>query len=97
MRCVVCDCCKKVIENARHCRVITCAKPLKLPIDNDKVAYRGNDRQQNDIIWEKEVCTDCQDALEAFFEQKTESTEPNEGETGTEPDDADSDNSEHVP
>lgn len=80
MRCVVCDRCKKIIDNPRHCRVITCAKPLKLPIDNDKVLYRGNDRQQNDIIFEREICIDCQDALEAFFEQSVESGEPDSGE-----------------
>ena len=70
MKCIVCDRCKQIIENPRNCRVITCAKPLKPPIvpaEHCKTQYRGNDRQQNDILWEKEVCLDCLDALEEFF------------------------------
>ena len=97
MRCIVCDRCKKIIENPRNCRVITCAKPLKLPIDHDKVAYRGNDRQQNDILWEHEICTDCMDSLEVFFEQGAESTEPDDGETTTDHDEAGDDDGEQEP
>lgn len=81
MRCIVCDRCKKIIDNQRNCRVITCARPLKLPIDNNKVPYSGTDRKQNDIIWEREICIDCVDALEAFFEQEVEP------DTSPEPDD----------
>lgn len=76
MKCIVCDRCKKIIETPRNCRVITCAKPLKLPTQNCKVPYRGNDRQQNDIIWEKEICSDCLDALEEFFEQTVDPVTP---------------------
>lgn len=102
MRCIICDRCKQIIENPRHCRVITCAKPLKPPINNDKVQYRGNDRQQNDIIWEKEVCTDCLDALEAFFEQGAEPTTPSEpdspGDDATDgPDDGENEGDEQEP
>ena len=76
MKCIVCDRCKKIIETPRNCRVITCAKPLKLPTQNCKVPYRGNDRQQNDIIWEKEICSDCLDALVEFFEQTVDPVTP---------------------
>ena len=76
MKCIVCDRCKKIIETPWNCRVITCAKPLKLPTQNCKVPYRGNDRQQNDIIWEKEICSDCLDALEEFFEQTVDPVTP---------------------
>ena len=76
MKCIVCDRCKKIIETPRNCRLITCAKPLKLPTQNCKVPYRGNDRQQNDIIWEKEICSDCLDALEEFFEQTVDPVTP---------------------
>ena len=76
MKCIVCDRCKKIIETPRNCRVITCAKPLKLPTQNCKVPYRGNDRQQNDIIWEKEICSDCLDALEEVFEQTVDPVTP---------------------
>lgn len=86
MKCIVCDRCKKIIETTRNCRVITCAKPLKLPTENCKTPYRGNDRQQNDIIWEKEICADCLDALEEFFEQSVEPTTPPETEQPEQPD-----------
>lgn len=71
MKCIVCDRCKAIIENPRRCRVITCARPLKPRTSCDKggkVPYRGNDPQQNDLLWEKEVCDKCLDELEAFFE-----------------------------
>lgn len=70
MKCIVCDRCKTIIENPRRCRVITCARPLnpRTSCDKGKVPYRGNDPQQNDFLWEKEVCDKCLDELEAFFE-----------------------------
>lgn len=95
MKCIICDRCKKIIETPRNCRVITCAKPLKMPTENCKVPYRGNDRQQNDIIWEKEICSDCLDALEEFFEQTVDPVMPepeqpdNPGDGGETPDNPD--------
>jgi len=74
MKCIVCDRCKKIIDNPRNFRVITCAKPLKLPTENCKVPYHGNDKQQNDILWEKDICLECLDVLETFFD--TESEQP---------------------
>ena len=68
MKCIVCDRCKTIIENPRRCRVITCARPLKPRTVCDKggkVPYRGNDPQQNDLLWEKEICDKCLDELEA--------------------------------
>lgn len=76
MKCIVCDRCNEIIKNPRHCHVITCARPLKPQIDNcGKTAYRGNDRQQNDIIWEKELCDNCLDELESFFETELDSSD----------------------
>lgn len=70
MKCIVCDRCKTIIENPRRCRVITCARPLKPRVicEKGKAPYHGNDPQQNDILWEKEICEKCLDELEAFFE-----------------------------
>lgn len=70
MKCIVCDRCKTIIENPRRCRVITCARPLKprTGCDKGKIPYHGNDPQQNDILWGKEICDKCLDELEAFFE-----------------------------
>lgn len=93
MKCIVCDRCKKIIEDKRKCRVVTCAKPMR-PDVMDKPTYRGNDPKVNDIFWMKEICSDCIDELESFFEPSTSggstgNTEPpsgtgNEG-GGTEP------------
>ena len=71
MKCIVCDKCKEIIKNHRLVRVITCARPMRSPTGDcvaGKPGYRGNDRQQNDIIWEKEICDRCMEKLEAFFE-----------------------------
>jgi len=72
--------------------VITCAKPLKpqfvsgVTSGGKPVPYHGNDRQQNDILWEKEICPDCLDALEEFFEGGAEQVAPPEDEQPTTPD-----------
>lgn len=66
MKCIVCDRCKKIIEDKRKCRVITCAKPFN-PAMMDKRYYRGNSPKDNDIFWVKEICLDCLDELEVFF------------------------------
>ena len=65
MKCIVCDRCKTIIENPRRCRAVTCARPLKprTACDKGKVPYRGNDPQQNDLLWEKEICDKCLDEL----------------------------------
>lgn len=93
MKCIVCDCCKQIIENPRNCRVITCAKPLKphfvdsgVTSGGRPVQYRGNDRQQNDILWEKEICLDCLDALEEFFETGVAQVAPTEPDQPEQPD-----------
>lgn len=72
MKCIVCDRCKKIIENLRQCRVITCARPLRPkapePPCSNKPAYHGNDPRMNDVFWEKELCDDCLNDLESFME-----------------------------
>lgn len=76
MKCIICDRCKKVIENPRHSRVLTCARPFRLhPLETcgNKQPYRGNDPKTNDIMWEKELCDKCLDDLEAFL-----ATEPSD-------------------
>lgn len=77
MKCVICDRCKEIIKNPRYGRVITCARPLKWPGDHGNVTYRGNDRQMNEIMWEKELCSKCLDELELFFESEPNSAPPN--------------------
>lgn len=76
MKCILCDRCKKIIEDPGQHRVLTCARPLKRRNDDGKKPYRGDDKMMNDIIWEKDLCTDCAAELE-------EVTFPaNDGETG---------------
>ena len=59
MKCILCDRCKKIIEDPAQHRVLTCARPLKRRNDDGKKPYRGDDKMMNDIIWEKDLCTDC--------------------------------------
>lgn len=73
MKCILCDKCKKVIEDPQKRRVATCARPITHRNDDGKKAYRGDDRQMNDIIWEKDLCADCTAALEEFLEESSES------------------------
>jgi hypothetical protein len=55
--------------------MLTCAWPYRTGVQRKTESYRGDDRQQNDILWEKELCVDCLDALEAFMENGENSTE----------------------
>lgn len=64
MKCILCDRCKKIIEDPAQHRVLTCARPLKRRNDDGKKPYRGDDKMMNDIIWEKDLCTDCATELE---------------------------------
>lgn len=75
VRCVVCDRCREIIEDPRKCRVITCAKPLRVDME-PKHQCRGNDRMMNDILWEKELCSTCADLLESFMENSSDTPEP---------------------
>lgn len=75
VRCVVCDRCREIIEDPRKCRVITCAKPLRVDME-PKHQCRGNDRMMNDILWEKELCSTCADLLESFMENSSDIPEP---------------------
>lgn len=76
MKCILCDRCKKIIEDPAQHRVLTCARPLKRRNDDGKKPYRGDDKMMNDIIWEKDLCTDCAAELE-------EATFPDEDGGGT--------------
>ncbi len=78
MKCILCDRCKKIIEDPHQHRVLTCARPLLHRGDNDKKPYRGDDRQMNDIIWVKDLCTECAAEIEAA----TEPSEDGSGDTG---------------
>ncbi len=84
MKCILCDRCKKVIEEPQQCRVITCARPLKRrePKDENYIPYRGDDDRMNDIIWKKDLCTDCAAEVEGFIE---EMQPPDGGDKDTEP------------
>lgn len=94
MKVTLCDRCKEIIENPRHNRVVTLARPLPVPrsMEYDKASYHGNDPTRNDIIWEKELCIGCAGALEAFFEEGAV-VEP-EPDTSTEPEIPDEDEGE---
>lgn len=86
MRCIICDRCKKIVEDEQKTRVITCARPLTRPKPGTvPVTYRGDDRQMNDIMWMKEVCMNCAAELDTFMEPfKSEPAPPSDPSTSSE-------------
>ncbi len=81
MKCILCDRCKKIIEDPAQHRVLTCARPLKRRNDDGKKPYRGDDKMMNDIIWEKDLCTDCAAELEDAASPVEDVGEAGSGET----------------
>ena len=82
MRCILCDRCKKIVEDERKIKVVSYARPLCAGATNVKCPTRADDRQMNDLIWTKELCSICAEAFENFMIQEdTESSNPPE-ETG---------------
>ena len=61
MRCILCDRCKSIVEDARKIRVVTYARPLK------PGPVRADDPASNDHIWTKELCLNCAESLEDFM------------------------------
>lgn len=81
MKCILCDRCKKIIEDPAQHRVMTCARPFKRMNDDGKKPYRGDDRMMNDIIWEKDLCTDCAAELEKAASPAESGGEADSGKT----------------
>lgn len=77
MRRIQCDRCGKILEHKRTVRTVTCSLPLS--IGNDSPAP-ANDSQRNEILWTKELCGECSDALDAFMVDKTAGEEDGGGE-----------------
>lgn len=73
MRCIMCDKCKKVIEDPKQVRILTCSRPMKKPADPSA------GKPCNDVIWDKELCPDCAMAIEtAINEAHTKDPETEE-------------------
>ncbi len=66
MRCVLCDRCKKIVEDERKIKVVTYARPLNV-CTSTKTPPRADDRQVSDLIWTKELCPVCAEELEGFM------------------------------
>lgn len=85
MRCILCDRCKKIVEDERKIKVVTYARPLN--IGGGKHPARSDDRQMNDHIWTMEICPACAEAFEEFMEPQNDTVpDENPGTTpGTDP------------
>ena len=60
MKCIICDKCKKTIEDPSLVRVITCSRPIRRRHDEDDHRHdHCDDPRMNDIIWEKDLCQEC--------------------------------------
>lgn len=67
MRCILCDRCKKIVEDERKIKIVTYARPLNTGA-NVKCPTRADERTMNDHIWTKEVCPSCAEEFENFME-----------------------------
>lgn len=67
MRCVLCDRCKKIVEDERKIKAVTYARPLNV-CPNAKTPPRADDRQVSDLVWTKELCPACAEEFETFME-----------------------------
>lgn len=88
MKCIVCDRCKKIIEDPKKYRVVLCSRPLKPQLNATK-SCRSDDKQANDILWEKEVCMSCADEIENFTDVMTDAPENPDNDVDTNPTDPD--------
>lgn len=66
MRCILCDRCKKIVEDERKIKVVTYARPLKFGADI-RCPDRADDRAMNEHIWTKEICPACAEEFEGFM------------------------------
>lgn len=77
MRCILCDRCKKIVEDERKIKVVSYARPLNIGATNAKCPTRADDRQMNELIWTKELCPICAEAFENFmFQEDAGSSDP---------------------
>lgn len=91
MKCTICDKCKKIIEKPEQVRTVTCTRPMMPPMcrreEEDKIDPRRYpiDKRPNDIVWQKELCMDCANEVEAFLTATDEAggETPPAGETET--------------
>lgn len=74
MRCILCDRCRKIVEDERKIKVVTYARPLNVT-HRDKCVERADNRQMNELIWTMEICPSCAEQLENFM-NPDESEEP---------------------
>lgn len=88
MKCIVCDRCKKIIEDPKRYRVILCSRPLKPQLNGAK-SCRSDDKQANDILWEKELCMSCADEIENFTDMMIDPPENPDDGSNTNPIDPD--------
>jgi len=66
MKCIICDKCKKILEDPKQSRSIVCSRPMMVPKHHDKMASSADPRT-NDIIWEKELCVECAADIETYI------------------------------
>lgn len=79
MKCIVCDRCKKIIEDPKKYRIVLCSRPLNPRLNGCK-STRSDDKQANDILWEKELCMSCADEIENFADAASSQPESPGGE-----------------
>lgn len=82
MKCILCDRCKKVVEDERKIKVVTYARPLNSGV---RCPAPADNRQMNDHIWTKELCSTCAEEFENFMDMETAPSKPVEPEQPEQP------------
>lgn len=75
MKCTICDKCKKIIENPKQLRVLTCSKPVK-PHGGNPRTFNPTDPMSNDISWSYDLCVRCSEEIERLISPDDDSYEP---------------------
>lgn len=72
MRCIICDKCKKEIQDPRRIRRISCVRPAKRPKPWEPQQEKPDTPPLQDLFWEKEICIDCALLLEEWLDAPPE-------------------------
>lgn len=82
MRCIICDKCRKTIEEPSQVRIISCTRPIARPAckDTEKDGSDTKHRPPQDLIWSKELCVECalgiEDGIAGTKESPQDEEEP---------------------
>jgi len=69
MRCIVCDKCKTILEDYKAARSVALTRTMQ------KKSRDTNGRDDQDVIWQKDLCVACAASVEDFISSTDDSEE----------------------